>query len=95
VLGDIFGMPDQVPGNLEVITVINFKDGDNHYLQSWKAQLFFKEGETINFLGDLGISQCRTGKYKVYSDEPANQLNWRSGKKGILRKFYTAERIEK
>ena len=41
-------MAEMVPRKLEVITVLNFVDKENHFLQSWKGQLDFKEGETIN-----------------------------------------------
>ena len=87
-------MPEQVPRNLEIITVLDFKDGDSHYLQSWNGQLHLKEGEIINLLGDLGISDCRPGKYKVHYDEPASQLNLNSEEPDVLRKFYSCIRLE-
>ena len=86
-------MPDQIPRSLEVITVIDFTDRDSHYLQSWKGQLSFNEGEIVNLLGNLGITKCRPGKYQVYPDDPASQLNLVSGERDIFHKFYTAVRL--
>ncbi|MEX2016888.1 MAG: hypothetical protein WD876_00235 [Candidatus Pacearchaeota archaeon] len=87
-------MPNQTPRSLEVITVIDFKDEKNHYLQSWKGQLYFKDGEIINLRGNLGISECRTGRYQVSSDEPANQLILEKDNLDVFHKFYVATRLD-
>ena len=88
-------MPNQVPRELEVITVLDFKDAENHYIQSWKGQLNLREGEIINLHGDLRISRCRPGKYVVCPDDPSNQLSLnRDGKTDSFYNFYKCLKIE-
>ncbi len=83
-----------IPKSLEILTVLDFEDGNNHYLQSWRGQLTFKEGETINLQGDLGISNCRPGCYEVHSDILKSQLSLNAKKSDILYKFYKCKRLE-
>lgn len=82
------------PRSLEILTVLDFIDRANHYLQNWKGQLTFKEGETINLRGNLGISNCRPGSYEVHSDIPASQLSLDAEKPDVLYKFYKCTRLE-
>ncbi|MDP2628963.1 MAG: hypothetical protein Q8P15_03640 [Nanoarchaeota archaeon] len=85
-------MPNQVPKDLEVITVIDFQDRGNHYLQSYKGQLIFQEREITTLHGDLGISECRAGKYEVYPQIPRSQFSIENGTHTFHR-FYNAYRI--
>lgn len=81
-----------IPRGLEILTVLDFEDGNNHYIQSWNGLIDFKEGETINLRGDLGISDCRPGSYKVHYDMPANQLSLNSERPDVLCKFYKCKK---
>ncbi len=87
-------MTDQIPRSLDVVTVLDFEDESNHYLQSWRGQLYFREGEIINLLGDVGISECRLGRYIVHYDEPASQLRLNSNGTDVFHKFYKCHKLE-
>ena len=77
-----------IPRDLECLTALHFEDRDNHYVQNFKGLLIFKEGEIINLQGDLGVSGCRRGFYKIYYDIPINQLTLNNGKPDVLYKAY-------
>ena len=86
-------MGRQIPRDLEIVTALEFVDGENKYLQSWRGQLIFTEGEIINFRGDLGVSECRPGRYIIHSDDPASQLSLKP-EGDVLYKFYRASRLK-
>ena len=86
-------MGEQIPKKLEICTVIEFRDGEAKYLQTWEGQLDFETGDFINLKGDLGISKCRSGTYEVSTVIPKNQLSVNLNGQDVFYRFYECHRL--
>lgn len=87
-------MPEQIPRHIESITTIDFQDEDHHYQESWRGNMSLREGDVIHLRGDLGISECRPGKYKVERGIPDVQLSRNPIGPDIFYRFYKCTRDE-